>query len=76
MTAQFCRTVRYWTFPPKEAAEIAEALATHPGAVLRITPYEAADGNPQIRWSVIAETATEGGDPPGGNNSQVCPPVC
>ena len=71
------RTVRYWTYPPKETALILDALTAHPGACLRLTPFEDKAGEPQLLWSVVADAeATLGGDPPGGNNSQVCPPVC
>lgn len=74
------RTVRYWWFDAETTQKIVETIQRQgKGACLRLTPREDADGEIKLDWAVPVEgsAVTEGnGDPPGGNDSFMCPPVC
>lgn len=71
------RPVEYWTYDHETTAKIiATVQEVGAGACLRFTPYINGQGEPALDWSVITDGQVDGGDPPGGNDSHVCPPIC
>jgi len=77
MSMYLPRLVRFWHFDPDQTQKIAEAIAKMgTGCRLELEPYER-DGEPALYWRVTSPTATAGnGEPPGGNDSHLCPPIC
>jgi hypothetical protein len=77
MTLHVSTPVDFWWFPTDQTAKIAAAISGQGrGAFLKLELYTNAAGLPALRWSVVTAATVVTGVPPGGNDSNVCPPDC
>lgn len=71
------RPIDFWWYSADVTAKIVATIRGQgTGAMLRLRPYfDHSTGTHKLDWAVVGgDSAIEGGEPPGGDDSNVCPP--